>query len=87
MDLVKLARLALALKCHVLRDTPPGSAVLGSPITRYLAEVMGFSSLLSFTTRSAPARLSAMLASTGATWWHGPHHCAQNSAGTGSSDG
>src|SRR5690242_6886456 len=49
----------------------------------YRRAVCGFSSTLSLTTSSLSACSAAIASSTGETWWHGPHHCAQYSTMTG----
>src|ERR1700733_4953788 len=67
-----------------LTTSPPANTLtVGTSITPYLTVVCGFSSALIFTTSIASACSAAMASSTGPSWRHGPHHCAQYSTTTG----
>src|SRR5437762_1730564 len=67
-----------------LAGCPPLKRIIvGIESTSYFAEVTGFSSVLSLTTRKP--RSWEISSSTGATMRHGPHQGAQKSTSTGSS--
>src|ERR1700685_793631 len=59
---------------------------VGIDMTLNLIAVSLFSSMLSFTTFRASPRSFAISSTTGATIRHGPHHGAQKSTSTGTSD-
>ncbi len=59
---------------------------VGIDITLNWIAVFWFSSMLSLTTFSSSARSCAISSTTGATMRHGPHHGAQKSTSTGTSD-
>ena len=52
----------------------------------YLWATSGFSSMLSFTTRSSSVFSRAISSTMGETMWQGTHHSAQKSTSTGLSD-